>query len=106
MGLRFRRSLRILPGVRLNLGKRGASVSVGARGALLTFGKRGTRATVGIPGTGLSYCRLEKPAQRVPQAPDGPGPAPLEPPGSAGRGVFWLLAILAVAAFMAWRPFR
>jgi hypothetical protein len=55
MGFRFRRSIKIAPGVRWNVGLRGSSVSVGGRGATVNFGKRGVRTTVGIPGTGLSY---------------------------------------------------
>lgn len=52
---RFRRSIRILPGVRLNLGKTGISTSIGVRGAQLTLGRGKVRTTVGLPGTGLSY---------------------------------------------------
>jgi hypothetical protein len=55
MGFRFRRSMKLLPGVRLNLGARSASLSLGGRGAHVTVGSRGTRSTVGIPGTGLSF---------------------------------------------------
>jgi len=55
MPFRFRRSVRIAPGVRLNIGKRGASFSVGGRGSSMTFGSRGVYSNVGIPGTGLSY---------------------------------------------------
>ena len=55
MGFRFRRSFKILPGVRLNLSKSGVSTSVGVRGAHVTFGPKGTRTTVGIPGTGMSW---------------------------------------------------
>ena len=55
MGLRFYRRIRIAPGLRINLSKRGASVSAGGRGHWLTFGPRGERATIGLPGTGLSY---------------------------------------------------
>lgn len=55
MGFRFRRSIRVFPGVRVNFGKRGASISVGRRGANVTFGDKGVRTTVGIPGTGMSY---------------------------------------------------
>lgn len=63
MGFRFRKSFKILPGVRINLGKKGiTSVTVGKRGASVNFGKRGTNANIGIPGTGLSYSqRLDKP---------------------------------------------
>ena len=55
MGLRFQKRIRILPGVRVNVGLRGVSTSVGVRGASLTVGKRGVHANVGAPGTGLSY---------------------------------------------------
>lgn len=60
MGFRFHRRIKILPGVTLNVGKRGISTSVGVRGAHVTFGKNGTRTTVGIPGTGISYTTLAK----------------------------------------------
>jgi len=55
MSFRFRRSISIIPGLKLNLGKTGASVSVGPHGAKMTIGKTGVRATAGIPGTGLSF---------------------------------------------------
>jgi hypothetical protein len=55
MGFRFRRSFKVLPGMRVNLGKRGASITAGVRGAHITHGVGGTRATVGLPGTGVSY---------------------------------------------------
>ncbi|MEI8298929.1 MAG: DUF4236 domain-containing protein [Pseudomonadota bacterium] len=61
MGFRFRRSIRLLPGIRVNLGKRGASLSLGRRGAHVTIGPTGTRTTVGLPGTGLSYTHLQRP---------------------------------------------
>jgi hypothetical protein len=55
MGWRFQRRKRLLPGLTLNLGKRGASVSAGPRGAKVNVGRRGARATVSLLGTGLSY---------------------------------------------------
>lgn len=55
MGFRFRRRLKIAPGVHLNVGKRGFSTSVGVRGANITVGHGKVRHTVGIPGTGLSH---------------------------------------------------
>jgi hypothetical protein len=54
MSLRFRRRIRILPGVHLNISKSGISTSVGVRGASVTLGKRGTYLNAGIPGTGIS----------------------------------------------------
>jgi hypothetical protein len=55
MGFRFRKSVRIAPGIRVNFSARGASVSAGPRGASLSFGSRGAYANVGIPGSGLSF---------------------------------------------------
>lgn len=56
MGFNFRKSIKIAPGVRVNIGKKGvSSVSVGRRGASVNVGRKGARANVGIPGTGLSY---------------------------------------------------
>lgn len=63
MGLRFRRSVRLFPGVRLNFSRSGISTTVGVRGAGLTFGPRGTYANVGIPGTGISYRTKISPTQ-------------------------------------------
>lgn len=63
MGFRFSRRIKIMPGVRINLSKSGASLSAGPRGASVTVGKNGVYGNVGIPGTGLSYRdRLNKPS--------------------------------------------
>jgi len=55
MSFRFWRRVKILPGVTLNLSKRGGSLSFGPRGAKITIGPHGKRTSVGIPGTGLFY---------------------------------------------------
>lgn len=55
MPLRFRRSVSLFPGARLNFSKSGVSVSLGRPGATFNFGPRGTSATFGLPGTGFSY---------------------------------------------------
>jgi hypothetical protein len=56
MGFRYRKSLRLARGMRLNLTGRGlSSFSVGRPGSTLNFGQNGVRGTVGIPGSGLSY---------------------------------------------------
>lgn len=60
MGLRFRRSLTILPGVKINFAKTGVSLSVGKGGSTVNFGSKGTKTTVGIPGTGLSHSTYSK----------------------------------------------
>jgi hypothetical protein len=55
VGFRFRRTVRILPGLRLNLSRSGASVSLGPKGFHYTVGPKGTRVTAGIPGTGMFW---------------------------------------------------
>src|SRR5262245_9946429 len=55
MALRFRRSLSLLPGVRLNLTGGGASVRVGVKVFGYPVCTSGQRITVGLPGTGLYY---------------------------------------------------
>jgi len=55
VGFRYRKQIKLLPGVKLNVSKSGISTSVGKPGATLNFSKRGMRTTLGIPGTGLSY---------------------------------------------------
>lgn len=53
MALRFRRSIKLAPGLRLNLSGSGASLTAGPRGASVNFGSRGSFFNSGIPGTGL-----------------------------------------------------
>lgn len=58
MGLNFRKSISIFPGVRLNLSKSGVSASFGKKGirqSISTSGRATT--TLGIPGTGVYYTK-------------------------------------------------
>ena len=55
MKFRFWRRLKIFPGLRLNVNKRGVSVSGGIEGAQFTSGTNGSRTTIGIPGTGAFW---------------------------------------------------
>jgi hypothetical protein len=66
VGFRFRKSLRIAPGIRLNLSRSGPSLSLGGRGFHYNVGAKGTRVTVGIPGTGLSWSQYSSHSQRRP----------------------------------------
>lgn len=54
MALRFRKSIKLAPGIRMNLSGSGISWSIGPRGASIGIGKRGTFLNTGIPGTGLN----------------------------------------------------
>ena len=53
MAWSWRKRKTILPGVRLNFGKKGISTTLGPRGASVTFGPNGTYFNTSIPGTGL-----------------------------------------------------
>ena len=53
MALRFRRRIRIAPGIHLNLGLHGVGLSVGPRGLHVGMNRRGMYTSAGIPGTGL-----------------------------------------------------
>lgn len=55
MGLRFRKSLTLFKGLKLNFSGSGVSLTVGGRGHSVTYGKKGTYVNLGIPGTGISY---------------------------------------------------
>jgi tetratricopeptide (TPR) repeat protein len=56
MSLRFRRSVKIAPGIKLNLTKTGWGVTAGPRGAHYSVHSSGrVTRSVGLPGTGLYY---------------------------------------------------
>lgn len=56
MGLRFRKSISLCKGVRLNVGKTGVSISAGIPGFRKTIHSSGrVTTTAGIPGSGLYY---------------------------------------------------
>lgn len=54
MSLRFRRSIKLIPGVRLNFSKSAIGLSVGVPGARVSINTKGDMYTsAGIPGTGI-----------------------------------------------------
>ncbi len=55
MGWNFRKRIKLLPGIHLNVSKSGLSVTVGTRGFNINFGKKGQQLNVGIPGSGIYY---------------------------------------------------
>lgn len=61
MGIRFRRSKQIMPGVSVNISKSSAGVRLGGKGAGVTVNTKGQVTTsVGLPGTGVSYTETNK----------------------------------------------
>lgn len=58
MGMRYRKSIGLGKGVRLNVGKGSLGVSAGVKGAHVSVNsKRGVTTSVGAPGTGVSYSK-------------------------------------------------
>lgn len=57
MAFRFRKSFKLVPGIRVNLSKRGASLSLGGRGFTTNLSSRGVRQTFSLPGTGMSWSK-------------------------------------------------
>ena len=55
MGWRFRKSFRIIPGIRLNVSTRGVSATIGGGPVSVNVGPSGSYANVKLPGIGLSY---------------------------------------------------
>ena len=56
MGFRFRKSIRLGKGIKLNINSKSTSVTFGSKGFHHTISSTGkTRTTVSIPGTGISY---------------------------------------------------
>ena len=110
MGFRFRKSFKIAPGVRVNVGKKSIGISAGVKGARVSVNSSGRKTTtVGIPGTGLSYQKTEKIGghaatdkhdQTAPEytpTVDLPPIAPQPPrPPRTPKGMLTLLKVLAV----------
>jgi hypothetical protein len=86
MRFRFRKSIRIAPGIRLNIGSRGVSTTIGPRGASVNVGPRGTYANLGIPGTGLSA------RTRLDGEPGGPVPPRARSSNGSRHG--WVIVLL------------
>lgn len=55
MGIRFRKSIKLLPGIRLGLSKSWFSFRLGGKGIGVTLSRNGIRGSASALGTGLSY---------------------------------------------------
>lgn len=80
MGWKFRKSVKIAPGVRLNVSNKSTSISVGGKGYRKTYSSTGrTTTTVRIPGTGLSYSTTENSKSKKTAEPNTPAKKPPSP---------------------------
>lgn len=90
MGIRFRKRIKLFPGLWVNLSKSGASVSAGVKGFTVNSGRGKTRTTVGLPGTGVSYTTTSTGGTAAPTS--------TNKPARTVRPVIWLALVLAIAA--------
>lgn len=68
MGFRLSKSIRIVPGIRLNVSSRGIGYSVGGKGMRITRHANGrVSRTLSLPGTGLSHHSTIRPGRPRPQ---------------------------------------
>ena len=86
MGLRFRKRIKIFPGLWINLSKGGVSTSIGGKGLTVNLKNDKAKTTIGIPGTGLSY------SQTTTGTHDG-----LAPSRQTTSAWLWILFIVVIA---------
>ena len=102
MGFRFRRRVKLFPGVRLNASKSGLSMSLGTRGAWYTIRSKGRRrVTVGLPGTGISYTQASHVHREKAREPT-PEETAAQYKRSVMRGRFYWLLIGVVVIWYLW----
>lgn len=116
MGLRIRKSIKIAPGVKLNLNKKSTSVTFGGKGFHHTVSSTGRKTTtVGVPGTGISYSKTSGGKTSKPSVPDMPqnSTSSFEPPQQNKDGkkwyektgwiIFFLIVFFPVGLFLMWK---
>jgi len=95
MGLRFRQSFQLFPGVRINVSGSGVSATFGVPGARVNVGPGGLRSTIGLPGTGLSYTHQHGSVERP--APVAPSPGQPQTPNFALQQFYQMREINSAA---------
>lgn len=76
MAWSYRKRIKIIPGVHLNISKRGISTSIGIKGASLNFSSSGTRLNTNVLGFTNSY-RISGSSSQRPSSLPNPDPQPL-----------------------------
>lgn len=109
MGWRYRKSVKIAPGVKLNFGKKSMGVSIGGKhGGVSINSKSGVTARTSIPGTGLSYTqKVGGKKNRPPRAASGAPAAQraaAEKPPVVLRAWYIVLAVLLILGGLANLP--
>lgn len=106
MGFRFRRSVKIAPGIRINFNAKSTSVRIGPRGLGFTVSSTGRKhVSAGIPGTGLSFTEQVAPAKRTRPAQREAIAQPIdliEPERKSPSGISIFVTIVAILFGVAW----
>lgn len=116
MGLRFRKSIKIAPGVKLNLNKKSSSITFGGKGIHHTISSTGKKTTtVGVPGTGISYSKTSggghKTASPKDTIPNNSHVNNMSPSNNNGKKwhektgwiIFFLIFFFPVGLFLMWK---
>lgn len=116
MGLRFRKSIKIAPGVKLNLNKKSSSITFGGKGIHHTISSTGKKTTtVGVPGTGISYSKTSGgghktalPKDTIPNNSHVNNTSPSDNNGKkwhekTGWIIFFLIFFFPVGLFLMWK---
>lgn len=98
MAFRFRKSIKLAPGVKLNVGKKSVGVSVGGKYGGYSFNSRtGARARVSAPGTGLSYTTsLNSKSSSKATPSQAPAPVEKEKKPFYKNWLFWAAVIVVL----------
>jgi hypothetical protein len=99
MTLRFYHRVTLIPGLRVNLSRSGASLSIGHRGIWYTIGPKGQRATIGLPGSGVYWTKQYPPAHPHGAPPTHVAPPlsrPIAPPTCADQAAFLIVVAVMV----------
>jgi len=88
--MKFRKRVKLFPGVTLNFSRSGISTTVGVPGASLNFNRNGTFLNTGIPGTGLyDRKRLGGPNKSNPSLRGSPGSSQPQKPMIPDQTTAW-----------------
>jgi hypothetical protein len=93
MGQRFRKTFSLIPGIKLNIGKKSASLRFGVKGFGYTTSTVGQTVSAAVPGSGLSVSHRFK---------LGPRAAAVAAPVIQSRRPWLLLVIVYVVAGLIW----
>ena len=101
MGFRFRKSINLGGGFRVNLSKSGVGYSWGTKGVRFTKTAKGKRrTTLSIPGTGISYVTESNGTKiTAPRQPKNPTNIPVPTPDNnenGGNGMVWIKFIICL----------